>query len=560
MSGEAGEQDLRERVRQLETLVEALESRVQQLEKKEPVSPPATAASASSPPAPTTVAPPSPAAPPVAPARPDLEAHLGTYWLSRVGIVALITGIAYLITYRFGELGVFARVVLGYLLSAGLGAFGLWLSKRYSLFGRIVFGGGLALAYFVTYALHFIPSVRVIDSQALALVLLATLVVAIVVIAHRMHSETVAGIALFLGLHTGMLSDITAFTLLSTTLLAAGALFFLVKNRWVIVPLSSLVAVYSTHVVWALRSGGVAPGAPGSERLMLSLGFLAVYFVLFSVALLARPRELSARACLSFALLNWVGLVTLGGYEVQRGSEPELFAFFLTVALAHGAAAAVARWRQAPSALLHAYLSLGAITLALAMPVRYSAATLVASWMMTGVVTGLAARGTVSPILRWVGVSILLVGLGANWFIVSSNALLFAVAFACFVLVERSGEVRPAWLPAPDVLHGQGLLRAVCAGGAGLALVQLVGEWMPAGLTTLGWVVAAFGMFAVGFALRERRYRVAGLGGLALALGRLLIVDLARLPTDQRVITFILLGVMLLVISYTYTRLRDRKG
>ena len=59
---------------------------------------------------------------PAAPARRDLEAHLGTYWLSRVGIVALIIGIAYLITYRFGELGMLARVVAGYVLSAGLGA------------------------------------------------------------------------------------------------------------------------------------------------------------------------------------------------------------------------------------------------------------------------------------------------------------------------------------------------------------------------------------------------------------------------------------------------------
>ncbi len=117
-----------------------------------------------------------------------------------------------------------------------------------------------------------------------------------------------------------------------------------------------------------------------------------------------------------------------------------------------------------------------------------------------------------------------------------------------------------ASLPAPDALQAQSLLRALCAVGAGLALVWLVGEWMPRGLTTLGWVVAAFGMFAVGFALRERRYRLAGLGVLALALGRLLIVDLARLPIGQRVITFILLGVMLLVVSYTYTRLRDRKG
>lgn len=549
MSAEDEKQELRERVQRLEALVATLEDRLHRLESHgTPAVPVAKPVQAPTPPGAE------------APAPRDLEAHLGTYWLSRVGIVALITGIAYLITYHFGELGVFVRVVLGYLLSAGLGAFGLWLSKRYSLFGRIVFGGGLALAYFVTYALHFIPSVRVIDSQALALVLLAGLVVGIVVIAHRMHSETVAGIALFLGLHTGMLSDITSFTLMSTTLLAAGALFFLVKNRWVIVPLSSLIAVYSTHVNWALRSDGVAPGEPGSERLLLSLSFLAIYFLLFSVALLARPRELSARASLSFALLNWVGLLGLGAYEVERQSRPDLFTFILIVAVAHGVAAGVSRWRQAPAALMHAYLSLSALTLALAMPAHYSDAALVTSWLVTGVVAGLSARGAASPVLRWVSVGILFVGLGSTWFIADSPPLLYAVAFACFLLVERAGELRADWLPPSDMLQPQSLLRALCAGGAALALVWLVGEWMPQGLTTLGWVVAAFGMFAVGFALRERRYRIAGLGVLGLALGRLLIVDLARLPTNQRILTFILLGVMLLVISYTYTRLRDRKG
>ena len=552
MSAEDGEWELRERVQRLEALVATLEARLHQVEAKGAAAAPALKPESAPPPvAPRTAE---------SPDKGDLEAHLGTYWLSRVGIVALITGIAYLITYHFGELGVFVRVVLGYVLSAGLGAFGLWLSKRYSLFGRIVFGGGLALAYFVTYALHFIPSVRVIDSQALALVLLAGLVVGIVIIAHRMHSETVAGIALFLGLHTGMLSEITSFTLMSTTLLAAGALFFLVKNRWVIVPLSSLVAVYSTHVNWALRSGTLAPGAPSSERLALSLGFLAVYFLLFSVALLARPRELSVRACLAFALINWVGLLGLGAYEVERQNHANVFTFILVVALAQGVAAAVARWRQAPSALLHAYLSLAALTFALALSSQYSGVTLVASWMVTGVVTGLSARATASPILRWVGVGILLMGLVGTWFIPNSPPVLYAVAFVFFLLVERSGTLAATWLPAPDALQRQGLLRALCAGGAALGLVWLVGQEMPSGLTTLGWVVAAFGMFAVGFALSERRYRISGLGVLALALGRLLIVDLAKLPIDQRVITFILLGVILLIISYTYTRLRDRKG
>ncbi|HZI13221.1 MAG TPA: DUF2339 domain-containing protein [Myxococcus sp.] len=541
MATEGDEQELRERILQLESVVAGLETRLARLETpggRAEVPPPAPVAA---------TPPPAPEAPP-APARRDLEAHLGTYWLSRLGIVALIIGIAYLITYRFGELGMLARVGAGYLLSAGLGAFGLWLARRHELFGRILFGGGLALAYFVTYALHFLPSVRVIESQALALVLLALLVVGIVVIAHRMQSETVAGIALFLGLHTGMLSDITTFTLLSTTLLAAGALFFLIRNRWVIVPLSSLLAVYSTHVVWALRDDGVAPGAPEDQRLLLSLGFLVLYFLLFSVALLARPRELPLRACLSFALLNWGGFLLLGGYEVSRGSDRHLFVFFVSLALAQGASAAVARARHAPGALFHAYLALTALTFALAMPAEYEDAALVGAWTVTGLATGLAARGAHSPMLRWVGVLILFTALGACEVLTPGRLLLLAFLFAAFVGVERSAAPRGA------------VFQAFCAGGAGLALVGLVGGQMPAGLATLGWVVAAFGLFGLGFAVRERWYRLAALAVLGLALLRLLFVDLAGLPADQRILTFILLGVMLLVISFTYTRLRDRRG
>ncbi|MCY1047743.1 DUF2339 domain-containing protein [Corallococcus sp. bb12-1] len=543
MSDEGDGQDLRETVKRLEATVAALETRLARLEA------PGAPLPASAPPA---------VAPPVAaPEQRDLESHVGTYWLSRLGIVALIIGIAYLITYRFGELGMLARVGAGYLLSAGLGAFGLWLSRRNELFGRIVFGGGLALAYFVTYALHFIPSVRVIDSQVLALVLLAAFVVAIVTIAHRMQSETVAGIALFLGLHTGMLSDITAFTLLSTTLLAAGALFFLVRNRWVIVPLSSLVAVYSTHVVWAVRTGHMAPGAPEESRLALSLGFLALYFLLFSVALLARPRELPLRASLAFTLLNWVGLTSLGAYEVAQEQESHLFRFLLIVAVAHGAGALVARLQRAPVGLMHAYLALGAVTLALAMPARYEDVALVAAWTVTGLVAGLAARGVESPVLRGVGVLTLFVALAACEWETPGRLTLLAGLVVAFVLVERGATVRVAGLPEPET---RTLFTAVGAVGAGLALVALVGARMPSGLVTLGWVIAAFLLFGLGFAVRERWYRLAALAVMGLALGRLVLVDVARLPPDQRVLTFILLGVMLLVVSYTYTRLRDRRG
>jgi uncharacterized membrane protein len=541
-----GDAELREVVRRLEATVSQLEARIERLE---------TAAMA-------RVRPPLPGspAPTPAPEKKDLEAHLGTYWLSRVGIVALITGLAFFIIYHFGELGVLVRVGLGYLLSAGLAALGLWLSRRHLLFGRIIFGGGLALAYFVTYALHFIPAVRVIPSEPLTLVLLALQVVGIVVIADRMRSETVAGIALFLGLHTGMISDITPFTLLSTTLLAAGALFFLVKNRWVIVPLSSLVAVYSTHVAWAMREESIAPGEPASERLALSLSFLALYYVLFSVALLVHPRELSRRANLAFSLLNWVGLLTLGALEVERWGETHLFTFFVTVAVAQGAGAAVAGWRGASGALVQGYLATSTLTLALGMPSQYEDTALVRAWTAVGLVTGLAGRALGAGALQAVGVGLLYVALGATWLPPSGRWPLYAALSLSFVLVERASEARVERLPPPLAEKRLTVLQLFCAAGAGLALVGWVGELMPKDLTTLGWGVAAFGLFVLGFAVSERWYRIVGLAVLTFTLGRMLLIDMAGLPPDQRILTFILIGVMLLAVSYVYTRLRGHRG
>jgi uncharacterized membrane protein len=157
--------DLESRVRALEAQVDALHGQLHSLRAQmrsdgvaiAPVPPPRSL--------------PAPEHKPLAP-RPDLEAQIGASWLGRAGIVALTTGIAFLILYRFGELGPVARITLGYLLGLGLAGLGAWLAAKHELLGRVVLGGGLAVTYFMTYALHFVPAVRVIESQALAFAML----------------------------------------------------------------------------------------------------------------------------------------------------------------------------------------------------------------------------------------------------------------------------------------------------------------------------------------------------------------------------------------------------
>src|SRR5215218_6158798 len=92
------DEQLRQRVERLERQLAELQAQLQQSQR------PAAPEPEASPP----------------PPRRDLEAHLGSYWLSRAGILALITGLALLVTYRFEDLGPLLRVALGYGLALGL--------------------------------------------------------------------------------------------------------------------------------------------------------------------------------------------------------------------------------------------------------------------------------------------------------------------------------------------------------------------------------------------------------------------------------------------------------
>lgn len=467
----------------------------------------------------------------------ELETKLGTYWLSRIGIVSLITGTALLILTYFGELGPVVRVALGYLIAAAVMWTGRWIARRHALLGNVIFGGGLAIAYFVTYALHFIRPMQIIASEGVGIALVGAAIGAIVIIAHRMKSETVAGIALYLGLHTGLLTDVTALTLVCTTMLAVGAVFFLAANRWVIVPISTVVAVYATHASWALSAASAA--TPG-----LSVAFLAIDFLLFASATVIHP-DIRLRSLVALSLLDWLGMLALGSYAVRDVSHDWLFALLCAIAAVQLALAALARIRNSPRGFAALQLALALVTLALALPVRFDGWPLVAGWIALGLAAAAAARASALPALGWIALAILVLTQGYPR-TADLGAAAQLVSALAFLAAER---LHPA---SDDRLTPRVLLIA----GVVVALVRCIGLAVPAGFATLGWVGMAFVLFAIGFALRGSRYRWGGFAVLAAAAARVLAVDLRHLSANQRILTFVVAGVLLLVISFIYTRMR----
>ncbi len=77
-------------------------------------------------------------------------------------------------------------------------------------------------------------------------------------------------------------------------------------------------------------------------------------------------------------------------------------------------------------------------------------------------------------------------------------------------------------------------------------------------MLTVAWTGLAVVVFVAGLTLRERIYRIGGFLILALAIGRIYLVDVWKLETIYRILSFMVLGIVLLALGFVYNRYADR--
>jgi uncharacterized membrane protein len=75
---------------------------------------------------------------------------------------------------------------------------------------------------------------------------------------------------------------------------------------------------------------------------------------------------------------------------------------------------------------------------------------------------------------------------------------------------------------------------------------------------TVAWGVEAVALLAAGFALRDRVLRLSGLALFLVCTLKLFFWDLRNLETLPRIVSFIVLGLLLVAVSWVYTRFRDQ--
>jgi len=584
MDNAAGPAQLTERVAQLEAQVLALAAELRELRELPRAAPPASLRPRVQSTPQLTRIQAEPTTEPLRQAlqvnRESLETQVGSRLLSKISVILLLIGAAYFFKWAFENrwIGPAGRIVIGLLAGA---AVVLW-SERFRRNGMAAFSyalkavgsGVLYLSLWAGFHLyHLMPS-----WLALTAMLLVTAWNAYMAVSQ--DSELLAGYAL-LGayltpalLSTGGNHEVFLFTYLF--IIATAVLVLLRLKPWPRLLLGALPATVGYFIAWYAAYGG-------SFNTNLTLFFIMLLWAPFAaVALLASEPE--GAIC---GVLTPIGAAAFAAFSVystlvdsgRAALEPwwavgfaAVYLLLMRVRRTHVAAAV--------------HLSLGIVFLTVAIPLKATGRGITAGWLAEALallwvstLPQMDRRATAA--LRWLGWGSLLLGTGGallgNW-LFGAPGLAFwnrnfftcigaAITLAASILIARRMPRTAARLNGPVIAAVSLVLLNL------VALVSMHHEifryfdqtstasqnWWEryryADFTFSAWMMLqGAAMLALGFWQRLALARWLGLLLLAATIVKTFAWDMRNLTTGYRVISYLALGVLLMVVSFAYQK------
>ena len=510
----------------------------------------------------------------------DLEALIGGSWLNRIGIVALIAATSFFLKYAFDNnwIGPRGRVGIGILLGAAMLPWSQWLLGRgYRYFSEGIAALGAAVLYLSIWAgWHYYALFN--QSVAFASMIVVTVVMAVVALGR--DSQRIAVLSLLGGfaspaiISTGRDHQVVLFTYL--LILGLGLLVIAVRKDWRW--LAPLAFALSQIYYWDWYETFYR-----EERLERTALFATLFFLLYATMPLLRALRLNRIAELDALLIVLNALAYLGALYAMLWPAHRwpLTLFVLAISAAHVFAARLIPPPKTGESLLTRYLFAGlALTFAtLAIPIRLDGKWMTLAFAVEGAIlvwTGF--RGATLP-LRQAGyfllvlaaVRVLAFPLPAPTFLFNQRFATYLALIVCFAAVFVLAHQHVA-----AIGDGEKAIFGILAVAINVyALIALSLElWdyfghassleMDRGLAqhlalSLLWTGYATVLILVGVRRASALLRWQALALFLLVVMKVFLYDSSYLDRFYRILSFFILGVVLLVVSFLYQRRAARE-
>ena len=522
----------------------------------------------------------------------DLESRIGSHWLNRIGISAVLIGVSYFLKFAFDNnwIGPSGRVAIG--LLAGI-AIVVWSERfrgrGYRVFSYSLKAVGIGILYLSLYAAFQVYS---LVPSGVAFVMMLGVTSATAVMAWTQNAEILAAFALIGGfitpvlLSTGQNREVALFSYVA--MLDAGALALLILKPWRRLLILSYAGTLVLYVGWY-------SSFYDNTQLRLTVGFATLFFAIFAVApLLARAGENKSSVSESVPLI--LALVNAAGYFLQiyimyeEGDTKATAWFALALAAVYIFLSRQTRARAgSPEAaravdLLHLALAIGFVTVAI--PIRLDAHWITMGWFVEAAVLLWVADRVQSEVLNVFALGSLALGVGRllvidNFYVTrpifNTRMATYAIAIAVLGGVAWYGSRRQdetgrtaatVSVIALNLLALVALSREV-ADYYALEMANLnprrrwdPSEWANRQHAKIArdftysalWMAYGAMLMVVGFWRRSAFVRWQALALIAFTIGKVFLYDVSELDRGYRIVSFIVLGALLLAISFLYQR------
>jgi uncharacterized membrane protein len=582
----------------LKARVAALTQRVYTLEKQAGIAPSVAAVQTPQAPAqaiPPMLAPQQPRPPALKKAlTPDLESKIGSEWLNRIGIAAVLIGVSYFIKLAFDNdwVGPSGRVAIG--LVAGILV--IWWSERFRSGGHKVFSYSLKAVGIGTLYLSLWGAFHIYQLIPSWVALLAMLLVTAftAALAMKQDAEILAAFAIAGGfstpvlLSTGVDQGLRLF--LYVTVLNAATLVLIAMKPWKRLVLGSFVGTLILYAGWYDKFYTDA-------QLPLALTFATIFFGIFLAAPLLSKQKLStqpARANAVSAVLIILSLLNAIVYFVQVFAMLEelhhrwtawfavaLAGIYLGVSqqLESHLQPAPDRKKGSTLPLLHVALAVGFLTIAV--PLKLETHWITLGWLVEAGVLLYLGEKAGSTLFRFLGFGALVLGLGRLFLIENFQVtrLVFNYRFLTYIVAIAVLGLIASW-QGKSVNHRTFAALAVI--GINILFLwagslEISDFYLRRGSEITNNFPQNFGLFQNLALARDFTYSAffMAYGGVLMALGfwkrsaflrwqamiligitcvKVFVYDVSQLEKGYRVVSLIALGVILLAISFAYQK------
>ncbi|MGB2987083.1 MAG: DUF2339 domain-containing protein, partial [Phycisphaerae bacterium] len=516
------------------------------------------------------------------------EVRLGQKWLLIAGLVITVLAVGYFLKYSFDRnwVGPAGRVSLAYLAGVAMLSIGEFCRrKKFELFGLYLLGGGIAVLYFASYAAFQIYHL-IGQLPAFGLMALVTALAGLLSLFYDTKWLAVLGIIGGLltpvVLSTGTDNQIALMAYMA--ILNGGILSIAAFKQWHLLNYLGLTFTWMLFSAWYVRH--YADPKFWTTTVFLNLFFLTYAVVPFAYYFVRKGQQQVTgfgitipNAFIAFGF----SFVTIRGYSSLQWVSVVSVAY---AAVFLGMATYLHRRNRENLDAFILLLAKGLLFLVITVPILFSEHWITVFWSAQGVVLLWAALRLSDTRLRYGAIVLLLVAAAKlvfydypvvfelrvldmfyrDGFTVAmlerwvTIILALGVLFRAAQMFKAAGFDRGTW---DENLSAQslGLFGILLFVAMNIEVAACFHDYIPrarfASISVL-WALFATALMILGFARNKALLRRCSIVLFAATIIKVFVRDMANVDTPFRILSFLVLGLMLVGASYLYHRFKDR--